>query len=522
MSHREEVNVFGIVTEWDDARRTKSDDWMKNFGLIDISLLEEDMAAVKYIKLSVFSTQRDLLPRVLEVGDIIRLHRAYIEHYKSKPQIVASVSETPSRFTSHRASFCVFRAKPRAGEDPMRPYHLSSKTYHYDERVGKIIEVLREYSTSGVWRKAPLSSEQIKYRRMIRSIISTSEEGVVFADLVALVLQVERIPKPHPANVETCLWVWDGTDMPPYPQATTTTSSDVSGSSEDGEVGWFPFKPQGMQDHMQILGIPRMGTAMPVFVRNPDVVDLPSPGNWIRLRNCGFCIVAGQLQGVLTPRSKWLVQDEEEELLSLYEARVVENNTSAWAPPFPDLWATRVEPQHRERPLTSLRQVEVDAQLDGSTPKAFRCLVRIYAVWPSLANLQAACVQASTCGKAAEMEGYTVDGEDWLYAMRFRLYDGTGSFLDANLFGKDGTNFFKHILPPQDLTKDAKAVERLNSAVKSLLGGWTNSPKTTEVQSTTATWMEVCLKSYIPDLPCSSDETNVRYRIFDTYMTQRI
>lgn len=514
MSHGEQVNVFGIVTEWDDARRTKATDWMKNFGLIDISLLEEDMAAVKSIKMSVFSTQRDLLPRVLEVGDIIRVHRAHVEHYKNKSLIVASVTETPSHRSTHRSSFCVFRAKPRAGENPMQPYHLSSKTYHYDDRVGKIIEALREYSTSGVWRSAPLSSEQVKYRRLLRNIISSSEEGVVFADVVALVIQVERNPKSTSANVETCLWVWDGTDMPPYPQATTTTTSDVAGSAEDGQIGWFPFKLQGMEEDRQILGIPAMGTIVPIFVRNPEVVDLPSPGNWIRLRNCGFCIVAGQLQGVLTPRSKWLVQNEEEELLSLYEARIELNNISAWAPTDPDSWATRAEQKHRNKPMTSLRQVAIDAHVNGSTPKAFRSIVRVYAVWPSLSNLQAACVQSSACGKAAEMDGYRVDGEEWLYAMRFRLYDGTGTFIDANLFGKDGTNFFKHILPPQDLGKDEKALERLTAAVTSLLGG----SNTRELQSTTTTWLEVCLQAYVPDGPSSSDRPCVRYRIFDTYM----
>jgi len=131
-------------------------------------------------------------------------------------QLIASLGGL-EKYNFKRPSFCLFDAVPSPSSNGYQPYQKSSKTYHFDEKEKMIINVLREFSVSNAWRAAvPVDIPANKYRRPIRSLITNSEQRMEFCDLVGLVLSVETVS----GGEEDCrpvIWLWDGTDAPPYP-----------------------------------------------------------------------------------------------------------------------------------------------------------------------------------------------------------------------------------------------------------------------------------------------------------------
>jgi hypothetical protein len=74
------VNVYGVVVGFQAPRITKRGDWMITVSLIDKSLpLPGEKGAGLPVTLVVFCKERNKLPRLVTMGDVIRMHRVSMQ-----------------------------------------------------------------------------------------------------------------------------------------------------------------------------------------------------------------------------------------------------------------------------------------------------------------------------------------------------------------------------------------------------------------------------------------------------------
>jgi len=239
-------------------------------------------------------------------------------------------------------------------------------------------------------------------------------------------------------------------------------------------------------------------------------LEMPGPGAWVKLRNAGFLVVEGQLQGYAYTKTRWAQWQPDISLIKDYAFRLKHSSSaSAYAPEDAATWIA--ETRHRNRPLTSLRAIARDVMLaegmpdqENAVPAAYRCLTRVTKIWPPAERIDDICVPASEVGHAARNEGYTQSG-DWMYAARLQLEDGTGSLL-VDLFGRSGEEFFGNIAPPQDFRASPPEVRgALVHAVDAMLG--------VGCEDVRGRWLDLSIACFWPD-----DGDSARFRVFDSYL----
>lgn len=501
------TNFYGVVVQWDAPRSTKGPDMVCSLHVVDPTVA----TGIDPVELRVFAPDKAQLPHVRKPGDIIRVHRARVEVYKERPHIIASIGGLKSWKTDKRASFCIFDGMEGA---PMAPYQTSSRTYHWDEREHGILNALRNFSSTKEYKivAGSPSKREVQYRRGLHELIAGSDDAAAFGDLSAVVMAIDDIE----VDNRRLVWVWDGNDSPPYPKGHTTLMEDASKkpNATEGdatvtvpeELMTFDF-PYHKIPRKALHLLPTMGAFLPV-IWNTAVVELPAVGSWVRLRNCNFRIVKGQLQGRLSS-NRWFQGSADDILVDAYQKRLQQNLTSGWAPQGPENWVAHA-PNHRDRPLSTFRQVAVDAVMLGAEETvAYRCLAKAEGFWARGDSLEQACIQAKSVPQLAQGEGYTEE-DSWLYAMQLQLKDGSGTTLDVDVFGREGEEFFRNIAAPQDFSKVEDAKERLQTALKRL---------TDHDFGANNRWMEVCLLSYSVEIDGAAKR---RYRLFDTQLVENL
>jgi hypothetical protein len=433
---------------------------------------------------------------------------------------------------------CLFDSTPTPGSIYVdQPYQTSSATYHFDPREKIILTTLRAFVAEGEWSfGADRDSE--KYRKSIHDILKHgSDKKVKFADLIGLVLAVEEI-----AVGPKVVWMWDGTDAPPYPTTFSTHTDpppeqDAEGEAAEQRTILQPrsFPPVNLP-HSAAAALPMIGTAVPILIRG-NVTELPPPGSWAKFRNCGFQIADGQLQGVLGRKSGWLPWRVDTKLLEEYTSRLALKLISQWYTPGSSRCGSTTP--HVDKEVTSLRQIAVDALQPNAenTPMAYRCIVHVLSHYPRADHVDTMCVPARASWEAAKADGFT-DESELLFALRLCVVDGSGTELDIDIFGKSGEDFFEKILPPQDLATEPTAKNTLVDALNYLTNYKENMP----------VWLDMCIKSYfIEELVTPTEEErkkqqqeestspsngvggggdgakkrSVRYRVFDTKLLPR-
>ena len=516
------INFYGVVTEWDAPRQT-TNDLLMTLKLIDPTIVGDDQEQfANAIGLLVFARQRHQLPQVLKPGDIIRLHRVKVQVYNDRPQLVASLGVG-------RGSFCLFHADPPTDTDPHMPYKTPSQTFHWDEKETIILAAIRQFAITDIVEKSAASTSN-RYLKRLKEVFLDNQGNVqltkvTYADVVGFV--IATVPACEAKGTKhSVVWIWDATDAPPYPVRPVLQDQEVSP----------PPPPQKHQQHQELMeesrccfpfpempietlqALPCVGTAVPVLFLG-NVVDLPAPGEWKKFRNCGFRVVQGQLQGVVTVQSRMLPWRQDDWVVKEWDRRANQSTISFWAPPSADDWASVViTPHHRDYRFTSLRQIAVEAAVPNALPAAYRCLVRVLGHYPAQEALQEACLPASAVWEAAEGDGYE-DREQWLFAMQLTVEDGTGVDLNVDVFGREGETFFRDAgIVPQDLSEGGgEAAEGVKQRFSETLAVLTEQqpPK----------WLEICLKSYYPEVEEGEEEggrRGVRYRLFDTRLKEQM
>jgi hypothetical protein len=74
------VNVYGVVVGFQAPRITKRGDWMITASLIDKSLPMPGQEATGLpVTLVVFCKERNQLPQLVTMGDVLRMHRVSLQ-----------------------------------------------------------------------------------------------------------------------------------------------------------------------------------------------------------------------------------------------------------------------------------------------------------------------------------------------------------------------------------------------------------------------------------------------------------
>ena len=524
-----EVNVIGVVTDWEEPRKTRGPDLMTSIRLADLT---------GSIEVRVFARTRDQLPRPRSVGDVMRLHRGTVSVYTKYretdegPSEPVTTSCVVASLSKSRAAWTLFRGDvthDKDNKEEFMPYAHSHQQYTMNTQSMKLIELLRQFSRNGSWR-AHLpehnANESENYRRMIKSAFASGREDTnhVFHDLVALVVAVEK-DSFHSHHGKTIVWVWDGTNAPPYPPGI-----DLRFPKERLPPTEMTLDQLEIDKLMQIMYRkeldmklvkscpPPFGTIVPIlFPMNVKAFDLDDPpiGRWIRIRNLGFTLVDSQLQGFFTQNTKyqmWRVEDDKMLRASLQEPYgpsegCIDIN-------YGTIKSTVLDDV---RPITNIRDVLwrardiVDSADENRECEFFRTRCRIMTVWPGQDDVKSACIHRSKV-PATLLEDDADPDDEWLYACRFTLEDATGSLV-ADLFGREGAYFFSDIASACDLSAEENEVElnKLKETFLSLQSRAEMSPQDLEL----GIWLDICLVMFWP----TKDEAH--YRIFGTKLRDK-
>ena len=567
----EKAAVYGVIAEWSAPKSTKGPDVMMIIKITDLSLCtpyippennDDDPSlpppppppTQHDAEVRLFASDLSELPNILKRGDIIRFHRVQLQNFNGKPQIIGKIS-TGARPNNIKTSYVVFHGAPppHTPEEHMHlAYDSSHPHYYWDQNERLLLDAVRRFVAGGRWNQDP-SAEALRYLKTIPDAFSTNErDEMQHGDLVVFVLLIEKLVAggvgagagggssggattagqllptltPTVRPEVAVVWVWDGRDAPPYPPQ-YTTAQKPSQAAQSGLAGAAmvpptrrPFPSTPCIDQNIAMALPQYGFALPILFTK-EQVSLPEPGTWVKLRNVGLQVAAGQLQAVMLTKSSWFVADEPETSSAVYANRCLESMTSEWGHMSAELWA--VTTPLRAHPFSPLRAIHMEA--GDRAPQKYRCLVRLLHYQPLLENGEAgmACLPASRDWATAHAyEGYT-DENAWIFGFKFVVEDGTGSVIIARLYGKDAEEFFKNVVTPQDLRENEGARRRLAMALDALMGkldahagtGGGTSDGSGSVSVYKPRWMEVCMKSY-------KVENEVYFRIFGSVMKSLI
>ena len=512
----ESVNFMGIVVDWEEPRKTKGPDLMMSLKVADFSthLLGGPL------EVRVFARDMQGLPKPKKPGDIIRIHRARVDCYTNPYSEDGATSYQLVVSMSRREVGCSFMLlDAEAPSDPKKeyePYKVSHTHFHLDQRIVRLLDVLRKFSADGTWKAFAKAAqrkadESTKYRRQIRSVYSRNE-GTQFFDLVALVVHVD--PKGIDGN--PIVWVWDGTNARPYPpyldfRNSLKPKTEIELTQvEKSMYNLYSTMNRIQLDYSQVEWTPpSFGTIMPImFWYQPKDIEYPSQGKWIRIRNCGFAPVDSQVQGYFVPSTRWAPWTGGEK--KLLQAALEDPRGPADGCQEIQYGPLYSETLHNIRPVTPIRDIlwsasRFNSNVRMTTAEYFRCKARIMAIWPGNDEIRNITIQKSTLDPELIEEDVDPDDE-WVFACRLTLEDPTG-YLEADVFGQDGAYFFSNITSPKNLSLEENKDDllKLRKYLCEIMGVYDTG------SHPLGRWFDICIKMY---QPVGAPEPH--FRVFDT------
>jgi hypothetical protein len=318
----------------------------------------------------------------------------------------------------------------------------------------------------------------------------------------------------------TIVWVWDGTNAPPYPPQFTSlreeTDVDQIPTLEQIETRNILETMRRRQLPLEKLCCkpPSFGTIIPVVFSSQ--IEYPEVGKWIRLRNCGFQVIEGQLQGYFTPKTRWAPWNGELRLLMEAAMTEAEAPTQGFPPiHYGDIIS---ETFHSIRPVTPIREVlwyvaEETKRLESAQLKPadmlckrFHLKARVMCFWPSKDDIKKICIPVDTLPEEI-VKSEVEEGAEYTFAARLELEDPTGS-MEVDLFGKEASYFFCEVSPPVNLHEEGNQInlDNLLSAIRRM-HGYTGMP------NITGTWLDLSVLLYWPLVEGSLQP---KFRFFDT------
>lgn len=486
------VNFYGVVSEYEQPKRTRGSDIICTMTVEDMSLNSPGLRVL------VFSSTIESLPQVKSIGDVIRFHRVTIKVHNGVAQALVRMK--------HGASFLIFDGVDGVGHTP---YQVSSTNYTLQDYDRQILDLIRSWT-----RSQPANIVLNDYLVPISGI----KEGSYF-DLCCKILVVDHRESTH----TIILYVWDGTDAPPSYLA---VPSDTQGRESHHQGIPAEMNPEGLSPLTReiVSSFPPVGTALPVV---PDIpmeelpLQLPKPGDWIKFRNLTCRVHAGIYEAVFVHESKISLLSSNCELVKkcerTFQERILDDvgRLPQWAPkPLHSITVTDYE----HVAFSTLREILNHPQVTFK----FRCLARVISILPS--TVEEFCVlQSSVSSSDTLPENLKVQDKNapsaYTYRVRLTLEDATAK-IHAYLCGEDAEHFFNGhpAANLQNFSAFSATVGALKRKVHKLLGLEEYSSYGSAKPETryNPPWIKCCLKSYY--LQKENPWDTRHYKIFGTIL----
>ncbi|KAG0504801.1 hypothetical protein M758_N017100 [Ceratodon purpureus] len=465
----ETVHFYGVVAAYEQPKPTRGRDYLCTMTVIDTSYNSPGLRVL------FFAPRLDQMPRVKDLGDVIRFHRLQMKTHSDAPQ--ASGNERS------RSSFVLFRGCE--GDDYVPYQNPSGTSFTMEASDRNIVGLLRMWASS---HSIDTLAGTSKYMKQIKDVAVDS-----YCDVCCKILFVSE----QSAENKVIMHVWDGTDASPA----CLNPSDHSENGDPGQDLWIAKQVAVPVDVMR--GFPALGTVLPLvpdgMPENDSRPLLPVAGDWVKLRNIRFRVRKGLYEGVLYPCSKIGILSPSTQTVQncerAYEERLASEalRLPQWCPQPPQ---SMLVTGYDHVKLSALREVLTYPEVTYK----FRCMVRVMATWPS--DVLDFC--EPTDGSAAQPIDHPDQG-DFVFVVRLTLEDPTAR-LHAFLYGEDAVEFFSGC-PAANLRRQGDTVVVLKRKVDRLLGVSEHGPPNPP-------WVTCCLKSYYLD-KARPRETR-RYRVFGT------
>ena len=102
---KDKVDVFGVVKDFRPPMKSKGTDYYITMTLVDESSTEEG------VHCNIFNREENRLPHIQNIGDIVCLHRMYVNEYGGAPQLVGKKYSSALCFDGHVGT----KVAPRTG-----------------------------------------------------------------------------------------------------------------------------------------------------------------------------------------------------------------------------------------------------------------------------------------------------------------------------------------------------------------------------------------------------------------------
>ena len=123
--HKDKVDVFGVVKDFQPPMKSRGTDYYVTMTLVDESSTKEG------IHCNIFNREENRLPHIKNIGDVVCLHRMYVDEYGGAPQLVSRKYSSTICFDGRVGTKVV----PRTG----------SMSYTFKEEECKRVKQLRKW-----------------------------------------------------------------------------------------------------------------------------------------------------------------------------------------------------------------------------------------------------------------------------------------------------------------------------------------------------------------------------------------
>lgn len=496
--------TYGVVSDVGETMTATKEPYDKycRYTLVDPSILDgRACAGVLNVgfRLTVFSNDKAKLPKVLKIGDVIRLHRVICQKYGNDQRMVAT-----ARIDHRGFSFLLLDGAPGSSFDAYQSSHEKNSPISIEQRDN--INTLRNWyvhnykpAHENANRNEQLSTIGQRAGVDVRASVDfgNGQPGKkvrkLFEDINALNLCFSCICKVfHKEFVDAAegkmlqLLVWDSTSCPQLSQINML----------EGISGRYSWERRLGANGLKTL--PDYGSVLAVVARDRTAYEPLleiTEGQWVILRRVYSKSYFGRLEIEFSsfssvrilPVFDTEVQNLEERYRQVLLSRCNPMSDSRWIPPQLSNQTPRVTrtTEIGRFPFCSLRQC-----LQGTTGMHFKIAARVVGISPN--QLEHACVP--------EWEGGPL-----IFAVSLCLEDSTGR-LDAHLVKGHAVYFFNGVLPA-DFRHDTGARDALAKRIDLLLGfqpgGFQNAQDIRERALVTGSrtslwadppWLELCLE----------------------------
>ena len=466
-----------------------------------------------FIEIQCFANNKEDLPILAQVGDVIRFHRLEVSFYRPNSrnnqyggrreegaiQFVAKIGQFTSGNAYSKTHFVLFNGEPAQIVDADSAKQKSSNDITFTDEDQQRIENLIAWKNTPECLGMPKIAYLGKYDRRIQDIQRERNYD----------LHVKILDVGYRDGYPEVIFVWDGSDAEPMSLTTPDFPQLVDDMNQEEALGpmyWLPvdqdvnptqdliergddFPPSTRRMLEEMGDVVSYGSAFPVYIRGFDFSDeMPKKGQWVKLRNLTAGVHGAQLNGAFFANSKWMVEAKGHPMwMDQAQFRQKANIVANWAP--------NVSVDSPNVTMIKHPQVKWDtirSALLKEAPNRHRLYVRAQKFWPE--DEKEWCVKNPITN-------------EWEYVFKILVEDATG-ILRVTVSPEEGKYFFRG-LPPCDLSANRATLHQLRTRKHTLLNG----------SNGTDNWIQICVRQFLPARKRTRNEKRT-WELFGTAMVR--